>query len=1094
MEKTRLSLLIRALPLLGLYGCDIGPSSDDLVTSGGVVNKGILSQAIANVYKAGTEELVKKVYTEIDGTFALDDVSFTGTLYVEIKTTSQTLATCDGATGCGDYPGGLKQAGEYDGNLNGRIDFGDKYFYHDTDFILTAFIKPSDDSDTGQFAVTPLTHLAAEKIAQLGDLSLDKITVVNAQVAELFGLNGADITRVIPPDITNEEAMKKAAPSQQLYAALNAAVASAATSTNTSVSDVIGSLVTGFKEDGGLVGNSNDANKVTLASLQTLAKQVADVVEATFPSIDLMSVTDQIDEEIQEQLAKPADEVVIPSDNPVLKSDFDKDGISDEDELSVYGTDQYNPDTDDDGLLDGKEVELGTSPTNEDTDGDGMIDGIEVTFKLDPLRNDAQEDADGDGLTNIKEVVDEVKTDPFNKDTDEDGLTDFEEVVTYGTNPLTPDSDGDGLTDIDEINTHDTAPRVSDSDNDGMPDGWEVVFGLDPKSSVDALNDDDDDGLVNKYEYKLNTNPGEPDTDFNGVNDGDEDFDDDGIINIVELMNGLDPFFDDANLDADGDTITNTLELDNGSDLNVPNPIIEFVSDAQIYANASSGAIAMSITGDEFYSLASDLSDKSFLPSIDNTATADTNGQNDILIHDLTADTYELPVRQDSDGVSLFTDGYPELVDATSDGKKLLFVSDSIQVVSGDTATKDAYILDRISGVVTRIDNVPTGFGMTTFSGKISEDGNTVFITTAALDLENAAGVITDGNSTQDVYTYNVSTGNAQLISMDYASNPGTTSGDSYSDSEQMSADGRYVVFRSAATDIIPGDINVLEDIFFFDTQLNAISLVSNPNDSADDITYGSHSPQLSANGKGLTFLTRKDLPNLGVVPTNDQLYYYDSGTSQRYLVSQSYDGSNNNYGDAFVDALSVRISADGQYVLYKSNSTNLVPNDTNAVDDLFMWNRQTQTTHIVSQYGYGDVDDNGVLDFDDNPSSTHTNGLGVMGVVLSPDASTVYVLSNYGDEYSSLTNCIGAGNTCLYKIKTHIAQSDSDNDGLNDRQEMAMTSGVNSPDSDGDGLLDGHEVFTFKTSPINPDTDGDGVWDGTESTAGTDPLDPASN
>jgi hypothetical protein len=1086
MEKLRFPFLISALPLLGLYGCDIGPSDDVLVTSGGVVNKGILSQAIANVYKAGTEELVKKVYTEIDGTFALDDINFNGTLYVEIKTTSQTLATCDGAAGCGDYPGGLKQAGEFDENLNGRIDFGDKYFFHDTTFKLTAFIKASDGSDAGKFAVTPLTHLAAEKISQLGDLSPDKITVVNAQVAELFGLNGADITRVIPPDITNEDQMLNAGPSQQLYAALNAAVASAATSTNTSVSDVLDTLVTSFKDDGGLVGNSNDTSKVTLASLQTLAKDVVDIVETKFPSIDLMSVTDQIEEEIQEQLSKPADEVVVPSSDPVLKPDFDKDGIPDEDELGLpNSTEPDDPDTDDDGMHDGWEVEFGLNPLSSDENGNGVAD--------------AAEDFDGDGLENVYEFY--LYTNPYSSDTDGNGTSDANEdfdgdglnnkdEFSYSTDPLNPDSDGDGLKDGDEISQYGTSPNNVDTDNDGLPDGWETINGTNP-TLADAGNDSDSDSLTNLHEYILGTNPSVANT---GSQAAGGDLDGDNITNLDELMYGLNPFVDDANLDKDGDSISNISEITNGSDLNVPNPVMEFVSDAQIYGNTSSGNISMflNITEGEFYSLSYDLGDKTFVDAI-----TDNNGFDDVLVHDYSTDEYDLPIRQQSDGVTLFGDGVPDLVDATSDGSKLLFTSDSTQVVAGDVnAVRDLFVLNRVTGAVTRIDNMPTGFAMQTFSGKLSEDGNKVFITTAALDLENSGGVIPDANSTQDVYLYDLSNGHAQLISMDYASNPGTTAGNSYSDSEQMSADGRYVAFRSAASDLLPPpltDTNSLEDIFFLDTQNNIITLISSPSDPADDITNGSHAPIISASGKAVTYFTLKDIPNFGSVPANDQLYYYDSGTSQVFLITQQYDGTAN-FADAYTDTLSVRISADGQYVLFKSDATNLVPNDINGMSDLFMWDRQTQSTHIISQYGYADSDNNGVLEFDDNPSSNHTNGLGIYGVMLTPDASTVYVRSNYGHEYADNTVCTGTFNTCLYKIKTHIHQSDSDADGLNDRQEMAMTSDINSPDSDGDGLLDGYEVFTLKTSPINPDTDGDSVWDNIEQTGGTDPLDSTSN
>lgn len=158
-----------------------------------------------------------------------------------------------------------------------------------------------------------MTHLAAEKISKIENANLDKIEIINAQVAELFGLNGTDITRVISPDITSEEAMFNVDPSQQLYAALITAVASTTTSNNTSVASVINTLATVFVNDGGLVGNSADVQKVTLASLQSLAKDVTYKVQKEFPNINLSDVAAQIEEEITEQLAKPADEIVVPS-------------------------------------------------------------------------------------------------------------------------------------------------------------------------------------------------------------------------------------------------------------------------------------------------------------------------------------------------------------------------------------------------------------------------------------------------------------------------------------------------------------------------------------------------------------------------------------------------------------------------------------------------------------------------------------------------------------------------------------------------------------------------------------------------------------
>ena len=130
--------------------------------------------------------------------------------------------------------------------------------------------------------------------------------------------------------------------------------------------------------------------------------------------------------------------------------DTDWDGLSDEEEAAL-GTDPTKSDTDGDGLSDFKEVKThGTDPLDTDTDGDGMDDGIEVDFGLDPIDpSDAAGDLDGDGLTNVEEVV--SGTDLLNPDSDFDRLTDGQEVNTLGTDPLERDTDGGGAHDGREV-------------------------------------------------------------------------------------------------------------------------------------------------------------------------------------------------------------------------------------------------------------------------------------------------------------------------------------------------------------------------------------------------------------------------------------------------------------------------------------------------------------------------------------------------------------------------------------------------------------------------------------------------------------------
>lgn len=185
--------------------------------------------------------------------------------------------------------------------------------------------------------------------------------------------------------------------------------------------------------------------------------------------------------------------------------DDDNDGLSNGDEVSVYGTDPLIADTDKDGLSDGDEVNLHkTNPLSSDTDSDQMPDAWEINHNLNPLVDDAAADLDGDGLTNLEEF--NLKTDPENADTDNDGLSDGDEVHTHLTNPLIADTDGDHVNDGLEI-TNGTNPLSNvDRDLDGMSDDWETIYGTDPDVD-DALSDLDNDNVTNIIEFLRKTLP-----------------------------------------------------------------------------------------------------------------------------------------------------------------------------------------------------------------------------------------------------------------------------------------------------------------------------------------------------------------------------------------------------------------------------------------------------------------------------------------------------------------------------------------------------------------------------------------------------------
>ncbi len=283
-------------------------------------------------------------------------------------------------------------------------------------------------------------------------------------------------------------------------------------------------------------------------------------------------------------------------DDDIPFVDTDRDQLSDDDE-AIYGTDVNDPDSDDDGLLDGDEVRTRltdplspdsdgdsltdgdealvylTSPLLRDTDGGGVQDDVEVlisfTDPLDPSDDDPNlVDTDRDGLPDTSESA--LGTDPLVRDTDEDGLEDGPEVNVHLSDPLSRDTDFDGLADGDEV-ARGLDPTLRDTDGGGVPDGHELLLhGTDPTDPADDPVDTDGDGLTDADERDVHfTDPNRADSDGDGLTDGYEvlfagsrpgtqDSDGDGLDDYAEVVERA---TDPMDPDTDGDGLTDGSEV-----------------------------------------------------------------------------------------------------------------------------------------------------------------------------------------------------------------------------------------------------------------------------------------------------------------------------------------------------------------------------------------------------------------------------------------------------------------------------------------------------------------------------------------------------
>lgn len=184
-------------------------------------------------------------------------------------------------------------------------------------------------------------------------------------------------------------------------------------------------------------------------------------------------------------------------------------------------------------------------------------------------------------------------------------------------------------------------------------------------------------------------------------------------------------------------------------------------------------------------------------------------------------------------------------------------------------------------------------------------------------------------------------------------STPPTTTRASVSSSEvqatgesrfpSMSSDGNFVVFESAASDLVAGDTNGSRDVFVRDLTLGTTELVSKSTAGVIG-NFNSGVPSISGDGRYVTF--ESGATNLVADDTNDfyDVFVHDRNTGVTSRVSVSSAAAQGN-GASYASS----ISDDGRYVAFQSLATNLVAGDANGVLDVYVRDRTNATTTRVS-------------------------------------------------------------------------------------------------------------------------------------------------
>jgi len=266
---------------------------------------------------------------------------------------------------------------------------------------------------------------------------------------------------------------------------------------------------------------------------------------------------------------------------------------------------------------------------------------------------------------------------------------------------------------------------------------------------------------------------------------------------------------------------------------------------------SNGGSYAASISGNGRYVI--------FESDASNLVAADTNGATDVFVKDLQTGVLQR-ISTSASGVQ--GDGTSFDFSASADGRYVAFTSSSSNLTAGDTnAASDVFVKDVLTGAIQRVSSnslgqVANGDSGSAHAALITPDGRYVIFDSQASNL-----VAGDTNGKSDIFRKDLQTGQVQLVSNTSTGVQGNDDSGLYY-ALSASSDGRYIAFESRATNLVPGGLNLdvdgqqIDGIYLKDMQTGAVRCVSTDiNGGLADGT--SYAPVLSADGRYLAFKSR---------------------------------------------------------------------------------------------------------------------------------------------------------------------------------------------------------------------------------------------
>lgn len=317
-----------------------------------------------------------------------------------------------------------------------------------------------------------------------------------------------------------------------------------------------------------------------------------------------------------------------------------------------------------------------------------------------------------------------------------------------------------------------------------------------------------------------------------------------------------------------------------------------------------------------------------------NLVDDDTNRVDDVFVHDRqTGVTERASVH--SNGTE--GDRRSSTSSISGDGRFIAFASRATNLVRGDTNERwDVFVHDRMTRVTEAVSVGAEVEQKRTSSGSpsISADGRWVAYASRTISQipENSIGK-------WQVLLFDRQIGQSRVVSLNSSGEPGNAS----SLSPAISENGRFVAFESEATDLVQGDTNGLTDVFVQDLQTGEVERVSVASNGRQTDRW-SLAPALSADGRFIVFESRATQLVAGDSNAAADIFVHDRQSGVLTRVSVNADGA-----EGTAPSKGCSISGDGRFIAFQSGASSLVLGDRNKAWDVFVHDRRAATIQRVS-------------------------------------------------------------------------------------------------------------------------------------------------